>query len=435
MPEVRWLEQRAAHDLGGAPYGAGMTVPLAEPLADQVRVEDLSFYDDRQFGVYNRMRTEAPAYHYRPLDVFLLTRMDDVRYVSTHPEQFSNAAGLTLNQLRMAKAGATAAFERFNEPDGELVITKDPPRQRALRALMSQNLTPRYLQGFQDALDGFCRDLLDQAEDGAPVDFVDAIAAELPLYVAAALMGVTEVDIPRMKTWVAALEDLTRVTSADDLEEPGQRFDELKRFLRDQLELKRRVPGKDMISAFLASTLDGSPPSDAIVLAHVATLMSNGGTTRLLLSSVASLLAGSPAQMELIRADPGLLDGVIEECLRLMPPARGFVRTATADMDLAGTRVRAGQRVYMLYPAANRDPDHFTDPDRFDPGRRQAYGHASFGFGTHFCLGAGLARMEAKALFTELIARYTAIRPAGTPTRYEHVQLNGWATLPVTFHR
>jgi cytochrome P450 len=407
---------------------------MTASLADLVRVEDPQFYDDRQFGVYHRMRTEAPAYYYEPLDVFLLTRMDDVRYVSTHPDQFSNAAGLTLNQLRMAKAGASAAFERFNERDGELVITKDPPRQRALRALMSQNLTPRYLQGFQDAIDGFCRDLLDRAPDGASFDFVDSIAAQLPLDVAAALLGVSEVDIPRMKTWVAALEDLTRVTSADELEEPGQRFDELKQFLRDQLKLKRQTPGNDMMSAFLASTLDGSPPSEAIVLAHVATLMSNGGTTRLLLSSIASLLAANSSQMDLIRADPGVLDGVIEECLRLMPPARGFVRTVTADMELAGVRIRAGQRVYMLYPAANRDPGHFTNPDRFDPARRQAYGHASFGFGTHFCLGAGLARMEAKALFTELTSRYRAIRLAGSPTRYEHVQLNGWATLPVTLH-
>jgi cholest-4-en-3-one 26-monooxygenase len=225
------------------------------------------------------------------------------------------------------------------------------------------------------------------------------------------------------------------MTSAADLEEPGQRFDELKRFLRDQLERKRQAPGNDMISSFLASTLDGSPTPDAIVLAHVATLMSNGGTTRLLLSSVASFLADDPALMELVRADPGLLDGVIEECLRLMPPARGFVRTATADVEFSGVRIRAGQRVYMLYPAANRDAEYFDNPDSFDPGRRQGYGHASFGFGTHFCLGAGLARMEAKALFAELIARYRAIRLAGVPTCYEHVQLNGWATLPVTFHR
>ncbi len=341
---------------------------LGGSLTGLVLVEDPRFYDDRQFAVYDRMRAEAPAYYYAPLDVFLLTRMDDVRYVATHPELFSNASGLTLNQLRMARDGATAAFERFNEPDGELVITKDPPRQRALRSLMSANLTPRYLSGFTEAIDGFCRELLDQVEDGQPVDFVDAVAARLPLYVAAALLGVDSVDIPRMKSWVAALEELTRVTSAAELEEPGQRFDELKAFLRDQLERKRRTPGNDMMSSFLRSALDGAPVTDAVVLAHVATLMSNGGTTRLLLASIAGLLADNPSQVERVQADPGLLDGVIEECLRLMPPARGFVRTATADVELAGARIRAGQRVYLLYPAANRDPGHFTRAGPVRPG-------------------------------------------------------------------
>jgi cytochrome P450 len=408
---------------------------MTAPLADLVLVEDPRFYDDRQFAVYDRMRAQAPAYYYAPLDVFLLTKMEDVRYVSTHPELFSNASGLTLNQLRIARDGATAAFERFNEPEGELVITKDPPRQRALRSLMSANMTPRYLSGFSQALAGFCRDLLDQVEEGRPVDFVDAVAARLPLYVAAALLGVDSVDIPRMKTWVAALEELTRVTSAADLEEPGQRFDDLKAFLRDQLARKRRTPGNDMMSAFLRSALDGAPVPDAVILAHVATLMSNGGTTRLLLASIAGLLAGNPSQVDAVRADPGLLDGVIEECLRLMPPARGFVRTATADVELAGARIRAGQRVYLLYPAANRDPGHFTRPDSFDPARPQGYGHASFGFGAHFCLGAGLARMEARALFAELISRYGSIRLAGVPARYQHVQLNGWETLPVILRR
>ena len=408
---------------------------MAAPLEDLVRAEDPRFYGDGQFAVYDRMRDEAPAFHYTPLDVFLLTRMEDVRFVSTHPEQFSNASGLTLNQLRMARDGAHAAFERFNEPDGELVITKDPPRQRALRALMSANLTPRYLSGFSQALDGFCRELLDQVEDGEPVDFVDSVAARLPLYVAAALLGVDAVDIPRMKSWVAALEELTMVTSAADLEEPGQRFDELKAFLREQLARKRREPGNDMMSSFLASTLDGVAVPDAVVLAHVATLMSNGGTTRLLLASIAGLLAANPSQFEQVKADPGLLDGMIEECLRLMPPARGFVRTATADLQVAGASIRAGQRVYLLYPAANRDPGHFTNPDSFDLARPQSYGHASFGFGAHFCLGAGLARMEARALFAELLARYGSIRLAGVPARYQHVQLNGWETLPVILRR
>jgi cytochrome P450 len=190
-----------------------------------------------------------------------------------------------------------------------------------------------------------------------------------------------------------------------------------------------------MMSSFLASALDGAPVPDAVVLAHVATLMSNGGTTRLLLASIARLLADNPSAVEMVRSDPGLLDGVIEECLRLMPPARGFVRTATTGIELASARIRGGQRVYLLYPAANRDPEHFTRPDSFDPTRPAGYGHASFGFGAHFCLGAGLARMEARALFAELLSRYSSIRLAGVPAPYQHTQLNGWETLPVTLHR
>ena len=286
------------HDRPPSPFAA----------ADLVLAEDPGFYDDRQFGVYDRMRAEAPAYYYEPLDVFLLTRMDDVHYVSTHPQQFSNTSGLTLNQLRMAADGASTAFERFNDPEGELVITKDPPRQRALRALMSQNLTPRHLSGFEDALAGFCRDLLDQAAAestrGNPSTSSTRSRPACRCTSRPRSLAWPTVDIPRMKTWVAALEDLTRITSAAELEEPGRRFDELKAFLRDQLASKRRAPGSDMMSSFLASTLDGAPAPDAIVLAHVATLMSNGGTTRLLLGSIASLLADHPAQLKLMETIP-----------------------------------------------------------------------------------------------------------------------------------
>ncbi|MFE2734700.1 cytochrome P450 [Streptomyces sp. NPDC056723] len=407
---------------------------MSTALKEIVRVEDPAFYDDNQFDVYDRMRVEAPAFRYEPLDVHLLTRMDDVRYVSTHPELFSNTGGLTLNQLRMTRNGATAAFERFNEPDGELVITKDPPRQRQLRALMSPTLTPRYLKGFQEALDRFCRQLLDTIVPGETFDFVDRIAGRLPLYVAAAILGATDTDIERMKTWVAALEELTYVEDVADLEEPGRRFDELKAFLRDQIAEKRRHPGDDMISKFLSSRLDGADVSDAVVLAHVSTLMSNGGTTRLFLASLVAYLADRPEETKAIKEDPARLEGAMEECLRLAPPARGFVRTVTTDTDLAGTRLRTGDRVYMLYPAANRDPASFPDPNRFDVTRRQTVNHASFGLGSHFCLGAALARMEAQALFGHLLARFSEIRRSATATRYKHVQLNGWATLPLSFH-
>jgi cytochrome P450 len=404
-------------------------------LSDLVRVEDPDFYDDTQFEVYDRMRLEAPAYRYDPLDVHLLTRMADVREASTHPELFSNAAGLTLNQLRMARAGASAAFERFNEPDGELVITKDPPRQREIRSLMAPTMTPRYLARFRERLDGYCAELLDRVEPGESFDFVDKIAMRLPLYAAGVMLGVEEVDLPRWQGWVSALEELTNVEDVADLEEPGTRFDDLKDFLRGQLAAKRRSPGEDMISLMLQGELDGAPVSDAVVLTHISTLMSNGGTTRLLLTSLADLLARNPDQLALIRSDPERLDVAIEEALRLAPPARGFVRTLTGEAEVGGARLQAGDRVYLLYPAANRDPALFADPERFDVTRPQSGSHAAFGFGTHFCLGAALARLEARLLFSQLLSRFGQLHLEGERQRYRHVQLNGWADLPISLDR
>jgi cytochrome P450 len=406
---------------------------VTAPLDELVELEHPDFYDDEQFTAYERMRAQAPAYYYPPLDLFALTRMDDIRWVSTNPGLFTSTRGLTLNQLRLAELGSATAFERFNDRDGEFVINLDPPRQRELRALMSPTLTPRYLQTFMADLRQFCAELVAGLPEGVQIDFVSDVAADLPLMVAAAILGVERPDLARMKRWVWALEELTRVESIDELETAGQQFDEMKVFLREQIERKQKAPGQDMISSFLGSTLDGGAVPAATVLSHVSTLMSNGGTTRLLMASIAHHFATHPEHVTLSRDDPAVLDAVIEECLRLTPPARGFVRTATTEVDLHGATIREGQRVYLLYPAANRDPAVFDAPDVFRLDRDSAQ-HAAFGFGTHFCLGAALARMEAKELFTQLLGRFDRIELAGAPQRYRHVQLNGLASLPLAFH-
>jgi cytochrome P450 len=406
---------------------------VIQPLDALVQLERPSFYDDSQFAVFDRMRVEAPAFYYEPLDLYALTRMTDVRWVSTNPELFTSTQGLTLNQLRLAKDGALSAFERFNDPAGELVITQDPPRQRALRTLMSSTLTPRYLESFAEALQRFCAELIAAVPDGEPVEFVDAIASRLPIMVAAEILGVERPDLDRMKRWVWALEELTRAESMDALEEAGLCNDELKTFLRSQLQHKKVNPGRDLISNFMNSTLSGGEVPDAVVLSHVSTLMSNGGTTRLLLASIARHFATHPDDLAAVRSEPELLDTAIEECLRLTPPARGFVRTATSDVELHDTTIRAGQRVYMLYPAANRDPEVFDAPEKFDL-RRSSTTHAAFRFGTHFCLGAALARMEAKELFAQLLQRFSQITPAGSAEPYRHIQLNGLATLPLVLN-
>jgi cytochrome P450 len=169
------------------------------------------------------------------------------------------------------------------------------------------------------------------------------------------------------------------------------------------------------------------------MLSHLTTLISNGGTTRLLLASLMELLATHPAELDRLIADPGLQGSAIEEALRVRPPARGFVRTVTRDTELGGEQIRAGQRVYMLYDAANRDPEVFAEPHLFDIVRHQERMHVSFGYGTHACLGAALVRLEVAIFVRELLTRFARVELAGTPVRQTHVQLNGWAELPLAF--
>jgi cytochrome P450 len=127
------------------------------------------------------------------------------------------------------------------------------------------------------------------------------------------------------------------------------------------------------------------------------------------------------------------LSSAVEEALRVSPPARGFVRTVREDVVLRDTQITAGQRVYLLYDAANRDPEVFENPHTFDVARHQERMHVSFGYGTHTCLGAALVRMEVDLFMTRLLARYPQFSLSAPPVRQRHVQLNGWQALPVTF--
>jgi cytochrome P450 len=169
-------------------------------------------------------------------------------------------------------------------------------------------------------------------------------------------------------------------------------------------------------------------------MSHVSTLISNGGTTRALLASAVDLLAEHPVQRGWIRDDPKVLAGAIEEVLRFAPPARGFSRLVVQDTEIRGTPIKAGQYVYMLYSAANYDTTVFEDPERFDIKRRWEQLHVSFGFGTHSCLGQPLVRLEVSALLHELLSRYGDFEVVGERVRQPHVQLNGWAHLPVRFN-
>ena len=406
------------------------------PLSATVRIEDFDFYDEAScYPVYEWLQREHPVYYYEPLDAWVLSKYEDVRHVSRTPETFSSARGLTLNEIRLARSGAGKSLERFFDPAGELVITLDPPRHRQVKQTMTPAFNPRAVRSLEPQIAEISNRLLDQIQPGEPIEFVASIARKLPVLVAAAVLGVPGADPDQIQVWVGALEALTRVTTVAALEAAAADFKPMDEFFRSHLARKREQPGDDLMSVLLAAKLDGEPLTEPQMLSHLMTLMSNGGTTRLLLASLVGLLATHPEELARVVAEAGLQASAIEEALRLCPPARGFARTVVDHVVLRGVTMRAGQHVYMLYDAANRDAEIFASPHAFDAGRHQERMHVSFGYGTHTCLGAALIRVEVGIFVRELLRRFTRIKLAGEPVRQQHIQLNGWRELPVVFEK
>jgi cytochrome P450 len=197
---------------------------------------------------------------------------------------------------------------------------------------------------------------------------------------------------------------------------------------------KRARPGNDLASVLLRAELDGERLSDLEFDLFFLLLINAGGdTTRNLVASGMLALLDHPAELAALRADPARLPGAIEEMLRFVPPVVQFQRTATRDTELSGTRIRAGEPVVIFYPSANRDEAVFAEPDRFDS-RRAPNPHVAFGGGgSHFCLGASLARLEIRCLFEEWLGRVHEIEPAGPPERLHSWFINGPRRIPLRF--
>jgi cytochrome P450 len=208
---------------------------------------------------------------------------------------------------------------------------------------------------------------------------------------------------------------------------------ELSAFIVEHIRAKRERTGQDLVSLLVASEVDGQPLSKEELFMFLLTLLVAGNeTTRTLLSGGAIVLAEHPDQRGSLAADPGLLPGAVEECLRWVTPVHAFCRTATEDTVISGTQVRAGDYLCMLYASANRDERVFgPDAAEFDVRRRTVPVHLAFGFGEHVCLGASLARLEARIFYEELLARFPRYEVAGPVERVLSTTVAGIRSLPV----
>lgn len=405
------------------------------PLADLVHIEDPAFYVN-PWPVYTRLQEEAPAYYYEPLNTWILTKHKDVQYAARHPELFSAQHGILLyDGVRQ-----DSALSELFAAGGDLIGLTDPPRHGELRRIMQPPFGPVGLARLEERIRQFCDSILGQIVSGETVDWTEAVASRLPALVIAEILGIPTNDddfFTRVRAWQDATEDLAgKDQSPEERAATLAAFDGLNEFIADMFEQKRRCPAHDFLSSLLSDHLDNKKLSEANLISFAQLLISAGGdTTRSLLSELAAHLAMFPEQTAALRDDLSLVPNAIEEVLRFAPAAHGFARQAVQDAPLGGRVIKAGQRVWLAYEAANRDPEVFERPQEFDIRRPNNRRNVTFGFGTHICIAAPLVRMETKILLENLLTRFSHFEMAGQGRRAESFLRNGWVELPMVFHR
>lgn len=296
------------------------------------------------------------------------------------------------------------------------VINMDPPKHRAMRGLVVKAFTPRLVDALEPRIAAVTNDLLDAADGSGRFELVDALSYPLPVIVIADLLGVPTEDQPTFRRWAEVLlGDASAPDSPDmpDEQQMAAMFDamgptmaEMNDYLLDQIRQRRQQPTDDLIGLLVAAETDGQRLTDPEIVGFAATLLLAGHvtTTATLGNSVYCFLEHPEATAEL-RADPSLLVGAIDEVLRYRSPFPRLGRTTRVDAEIGGQTIPAGRLVIPWLASANRDPKKFADPDRFDI-HRDTTGFVAFGHGIHFCIGARLARLEARIALSILLSRY-----------------------------
>jgi cholest-4-en-3-one 26-monooxygenase len=301
-----------------------------------------------------------------------------------------------------------------------------------LRGLVSKAFTRRVITDLEAATRNLAKTIVSRVVDRDEFDFVDEVSAALPLAVICNLMGIPEADRPLIFDWTNRMmggDDPEYGGGADDMTLAAQELYDYSMALAAE---RRKNPGTDLTSLLLQAEIDGDHLSDAEFQAFFQLLSAAGNeTTRNLISHGMVALMGNPDQQAMLQADFSLIPRAIEEMLRWGSPVLNFARDVVADTELGGVRLRAGDKVVLWYIAANRDPLVFEDPHRFDI-TRSPNPHTSFGGGgPHFCLGANLARMEARVMFEELFTHLPDLELAGEISRMRSNMFHGLKHIPV----
>lgn len=367
------------------------------------------------YPTFRKLRDEAPVYA-TDFGVVLITRYEDVVDVLKRPELFSSTAMGMQMQMR-------------GRPT-RTVINTDPPVHTRLRGIVNRAFTPRMVAELEPRIREVARGLIDDAVARGRVDFVDAFAVPLPVTIIAEILGVDPKDRDDFKRWSSAVVTETRTAEEEAQQEPA--MNEFFEYFEYAIAERRKRPREDLLSVLVAASEGDDPLTPDEVLAFTALLLIAGNeTTTNLLGHLLNELIEHPAQRQRLLDEPALIPNAVEESLRYESPVQFIPRRVTEDAVVSGTPIAAETLVAPFFASANRDERRFPEPDTFDI-RRNTQGHVAFGHGVHFCLGAPLARLEARVAVEELMPHLAAIELAAEPTRLEQsFLLRGYKTLPI----
>jgi len=375
------------------------------------------------YPTYARLRAEAPLYRNEEIGFWALSRHADVLAGFKDWARLSNAQGISLEVGDLNED--TLAVLSF--------LGMDPPQHDRMRALVSKAFTPRRVAEQEAGIRGLATHYIEKFEERGRCDFVAEFAGKLPMDVVSEMLGVAAADRDMLRTWsdlVLHREEGVATVPPEGIEASGK----LLAYFAELLEDRKQHPGEDLVSGLIAAELGGARLSDRDVIAFLFLMIIAGNeTTTKLLANALYWLDRYPDERAKVMKSPAMVPLWVEETLRYDNSTQLMARTATRDFEMHGRKVREGDKVLLLIGSANRDETVFPHADRFDVGRDTS-AHLSFGKGTHFCLGASLARLEARVSLEEVQRRLPDFKVEVDGLQRVHSSnVRGFAALPIRF--
>ena len=389
---------------------------------------------DNPYPLYDELRTAAPVYRDRRFFGCILTRYDDIVAV-LKDGRVSSRRPTADERVPRSLAAIGEQLRELRAFQSRWMLYLDAPEHTRLRSLVNKSFTAATAARMRGRIQGLIDELLSPYVDGGRFDVIQDFARPLPALVIADILGLPPQDRALLQEWsdgiAAGMVLSTGQDAIDGLTEAHRCQGELIRYFEDMIRVRRAEPRVDLLSALIAAEDDGSRLDDDELIAMCVLLLFAGHetTTHLIGNGIFALIEW-PNEFDRLSAEPGLLQPAVEEFLRFDSPVQATGRRASADMEIRGCVIRAGEFLRPVIGAANRDPSVFDRPDRLDISRADNR-HLAFAQGPHFCLGAPLARLEGQLAIGTVVSTFRRLEPGGSMTRRRNFYMRGLESLPV----